>query len=111
MPTVKADVTLAAGAQANLFQGSQYEYLRGNARVRIALLSDPGDTIEGSISAGSDILLSAAQIDEKAATEPLTVFDLQYEDFVMAGERIIVQVRDTSGAGGRVRMLAQIQPV
>jgi len=111
MPTVKNEVTLAAGASFNLMQGSQYEYLRGPAKVRIALLSDPADTIEGSISAGSDILLAPAQIDEKAAAEPLTVFDLQYDDVVMGGERIIVNVRDLSGAGGRARMLAQIIPV
>lgn len=109
MPTVKAERTLLAGETFNLFQGSQYEYLRGPAKLRVALLADAGDVIEGFISAGSDILLNSAQIDEKAATDPLTLFDLQFEDFVLGGERIIVQV--SSAAGGRARMLAQILPV
>lgn len=111
MPTIKTTTALAANGTANPLAGSQYEFLPWNARVRVAAFVDPGETVEAFISSGSDILMSNAPLDEKAATLPITLEDYQLEDGVLAGERLVIQLRETGGATARVRTQVEITPV
>lgn len=111
MPSVKVQETLAAaGDRVNLMQGSQYEFLNFPALVQIALLAAPGDAPTAVITTGSDILLSNGVIDEKATTLPITREDIQFEDTVLPGERIVIEVTATA-AGDIVRGLVNITPL
>lgn len=108
MPTIKRTVDLAANGTANLLSGNQYEYLPYNAQVRMAILADPGDAVDATVYSGTDVLLEAAQLDEKPVTEPVTTRDIQLEDMALAGERLSIQVRETAGAAARVRAVVWI---
>lgn len=113
MPTIKARADLAANGTANLLAGNQYEYLPFNARVQMAILSEAGGAVDATVYSGTDVLLEAAQIDEKALTEPVTTRDIQIEDVALQGERLSVQVRETAGAAGptTVRAVVWITPM
>lgn len=111
MPSVKNQVTLTnAGDRFNFMQGSQYEFLNFPALVEFAILAAPGDAPTAVITTGSDILLSNGVIDEKATTLPITREDIQFQDTVLPGERIVVEVTAT-GAGDIVRALINITPL
>jgi hypothetical protein len=111
MPMVKDQVTLAAaGDRFNFMQGSQYEYLNFPALVQIAVLAAAGDAPTLNITTGSDILLLNGIVDEKAVTLPITREDIQFEDTVLPGERIVVEVTATAAADV-VRALIIITPL
>lgn len=111
MPMIKDSVTLAAsGDRHNFMAGSQYEYLNFPALVRIAVLANAGDAPTLNITTGSDILLLNGIVDEKAASEPITTDDIQFEDTVLPGERIVVEVTATAAADV-ARCLVQIVPL
>lgn len=111
MPAVKANHTFtAAGDRFNFMQGSQYEFLNFPALVEIALLAAAGDAPTAVITTGSDILLSNGIIDEKAVTLPITREDIQFQDTVLPGERIVVEVTATA-AGDICRALIVITPL
>lgn len=111
MPMVKDQVTLAAsGDRFNFMAGSQYEYLNFPALVRIAVLAAPGDAPTLNITTGSDVLLLNGVVDEKATTLPITTEDIQFEDTVLPGERIVIEATATA-AGDIVRALVQIVPL
>jgi hypothetical protein len=111
MPTIKTVSVLAANGVAFPLQGSQYEFLPWNARVRLVAFVDPGEEVSAFVSSGSDILMSNAPLDEKAATDPITLEDYQLEDFALAGERIVLELREVGGNPARVRSQIELTPV
>lgn len=111
MPGVKNQVTLAAaGDRFNFMAGSQYEYLNFPALVQFAVLAAAGDAPTLNITTGSDILVLNGVVDEKAVTLPITTEDIQFQDTVLPGERIVCEVTATA-AGDIVRALINITPL
>lgn len=111
MPSVKKTFTLAAvGDTVNVMEGSQYEVPNFPALIQIALLGAAGDAPTASISTGSDILLMNGVLDEKAVTLPITREDIQFEDTILPGERIVIEITATAAADV-VRALVNITPL
>ena len=111
MPGFKRDFTLAgAGDQVSVLQGWQYETPNFPAALTIAILADPGDVIRALISSGSDLLLSNGVLDEKALTLPITTEDVQFNDTVLPGEKIVIEVTGTVAAD-HFRVLVNLIPL
>ena len=111
MPSIKPSAVLGANDVANLLAGSQYEYLPWPAKVDIAVLTSPAGQVEATIYSGSDVLMEGSLIDEKATTDPITIFDFQVDDVADAGERLSITVRETAGVGATVRALVRLTPL
>lgn len=111
MPTIKRSNTAAANATVTPLVGSQYEYLPFDALVEFAILADAGDAFNASVFSGSDVLMQNEPVDNLAVASPILYPDhYQIQDVAMAGERLGVQLTDTSGAGGTIRTLVRITP-
>jgi len=112
MPTIKRTRTIAANATDTPLTGSQYEYLPFDALIEIALLGDAGDSFNASVFSGSDVLMQNEPVDLLAVASPILYPDhYQIQDVAAAGERIGMQVTDTSGAGGTYRTIVRITPL
>ena len=112
MPTIRSRDDVAAGATINPLQGSQYEYLPFDALVQFAILADAGDTFQGSVFSGSDVLMQNSDIDNLAVATPIQ-FPENYEiqDVAAAGERLGVSLTNVGGAIGTIRTVVRITPL
>lgn len=112
MPTIRRTNVLAANAQANPLQGSQYEYLPFDAMVEFAILAIAASVATASVFSGSDVLMQNETVDGLALANPI-IYPDHYEirDVAAAGERLGVTVADISGAGTTVRTVVRITPM
>lgn len=116
MPTIKRTTPLAANGSANPLVGSQYEFLPFDAAIEVAILHDgagtPAGEVEATMFSGSDVLLENAQIDTKAATDPIVhPDDFMIVDVAAAGERLGLTIRETAGGAPTVRTVVRITPL
>lgn len=114
MPTIRARTSVPANGQAFPLVGNQFEYLPYNARVAFAIVSP--DTTPGAITAtiysGADVLQQDGPVTEKAATNQVVSAqdDFLVQDVAAGGERISVQLRNSTGAAINVLTVVQIYP-
>lgn len=112
MPTIRRTTVLAANAQANPLQGSQYEYLPFDAVVQFAILAIAASAATASVFSGSDVLMQNETIDSLALANPILFPDhYDIQDVAAAGERLGVTIADISGAGTTVRTVVRITPL
>jgi len=104
MPTIRSVTALAAGAiNANVLQGSQFEFLGTPSRIQVYAIDDTvapavgGGVAEVEIFFGQELEFSQSQINRKAAG-PDVPDDLLIDDFGAAGDRLVVRVSETGGA-------------
>lgn len=113
MPTIRSNVTVPANGQSFPLVGNQYEYLPYNARVEFAIVSlntTPG-AITATIYSGSDVLQQDGPVTEKAAIIVNALEDFMVLDVAAGGERISVQLRNSSGAGIPTQTVVRITPI
>jgi len=107
MPVVQREVSVAANAtNPNLLTGSVFEFARGNILISAGVTA-AATGILVTINSGSDVVLeeSAAVI---AARFPIIPDEMYYTDVATAGDRIIVQARNSTGGALVARALVQI---
>ena len=113
MPVIRQRSTdAAAGAVVFPVQGNQYEYLPFDALLEFALLADAGDTWNGSVFSGSDVLMQDSVIDNLATATPIQYpehFTLQ--DVAAAGERIGITLTNNTGGVADQRTVVRITPM
>lgn len=111
MPLVKVRTVLAANSTANPLSGSQFEYLPYPAHVEFGIVTDAVGVL-ATVSSGSDVLQEEAPLTVKtiniAAVYP---DDFDLEDNAAPGDRLKVQLRDTSGAQRIVMTSVRITPL
>lgn len=103
MSQISVRTSLAANTQANVLQGTQYEFLppgmfpRG-ALVEFGNLSDATGVLR-TVQTGSDVVEEESPMNIGTInTQPVYPDHFTLNDLVGPGERINVKVRDTSGA-------------
>lgn len=107
MPVIQTETSIAAGAvNQNLLQGSAFEFLRRNALVSMGLTAAATGTF-ATIQSGADIVV------EEFAPAVLTRFpvipdEMYYSDVGAAGDRLVIRVRNPTGAAVIHRSLVQI---
>lgn len=109
MPTIRDSRSVAANSTVYPLQGSQYEFMSQNAKVEFAIIGSAAG-IQASVFSGSDVLQQAAPITVKA-TPALYPDDFMIEDVAAAGERISVEIRNTTGGAITVETIVRITPV
>lgn len=113
MPVIQRQNTIAAaGVVENVFSGSAFEFLRGNAVLSIGILSDdPGAVF--SLSLGSDIVVEEATIADAAGTVrfPIIPDEFWYSDVGVMGDRLVLRVRNPTAGTIIVSTIAQLTNV
>jgi hypothetical protein len=107
MAVIQKEVSVPANsAIENVLSGSAFEFLRGNAVVSIGVTA-AATGIVVNIQSGADIVLeeSAAYIKTQYPIIPDEMF---YTDVGVAGDRLVVRVRNTTGGALVVRCIVQV---
>ena len=107
MPVIQKKVSIAANAtNENLLSGSAFEFLRRNAIVSAGATAEAADT-HLTVQSGGDIVLEESEIGVKA-TGPIIPDDMFYNDVGVAGDRLVMRVRNATAGAIVVRVLVQI---
>lgn len=111
MPLVKVRTVLPANGTANPMAGSQYEYLPYAAYVEIGVVADAAGVL-CTVSSGSDVLQEEAPLTVKAINvAPVYPDDYDLTDTAAPGDRLKVQLRDTSGVQRVIMTAVKITPL
>ncbi len=110
MPLIKTlDQAVAAGATIFPWQGNQYEYLRGDALIEIAMLADTGDVWTCNVYVGPILLAQSIPLDALALAVPITYpDDFHLTDVAAGGDRIGCDLVNGTGAVADVRTEVRI---
>lgn len=110
MPVIQKEVTLAANeVNDNILSGSSFEFLRSNSVVSIGLTGGATGLV-ANIQSGSDIVLEESPLIVKA-TMPVIPDDFAYNDVGVAGDRLVIRVRNTTAGAIAVRCIVQVTPL
>lgn len=98
MPSTVIRTALAANATALPLQGSQYEFPDDNQMIELALSADATGVL-ATVQSGSDVIMEESPVQLGTINVQPKYPDDYYIRFpVLAGERVKVALRDTSGA-------------
>jgi hypothetical protein len=110
MPVIQREITVAANsANENILSGSAFEFLRGNSIVSIGLNGSAAGLV-ANIQSGADIVLEESQIGVKDAF-PIIPDDMYYNDVGVAGDRLVIRVRNTTAGPLTIRAIVQVTNV
>lgn len=110
MPTIQKEVSVGANATVdNLISGSSFEFLRRNSVVSIAAVGSATGLVM-AVQSGSDIVLEEAPLLVKT-TMPTIPDDFYYNDVGVAGDRLVLRIRNTTAGALTVRAIVQITPL
>ena len=110
MPVIQKETVITANTtNDNLISGSSFEFLRGNSIVSIGIVGSATGLV-ASIQSGSDIVLEEAPILVKT-TMPTIPDDMYYNDAGVAGDRLVLRIRNTTAGDLTCRAIVQVTPV
>jgi len=110
MPVIQKEVSVGANATVdNLISGSSFEFLRRNSIVSMGIVGSATGLV-ASIQSGSDIVLEEAPLLVKT-TMPTVPDDMYYNDAGVAGDRLVLRIRNTTAGALTVRAVVQVTPV
>lgn len=110
MPVIVKEETVAAnGTIDNLVSGSSFEFLRQNSIVSMGI-NGSATGLVAAIQSGSDIVLEEAPILVKDSM-PTIPDDMYYNDAGVAGDRLVLRIRNTTAGALTVRSIVQVTPV
>jgi len=107
MAVIQKEISVGAGATVeNALSGSAFEFLRRNAIVSIGVTAAATGTFV-TIQSGGDIVMeeSATAI---LATFPVIPDNMYYNDVGVAGDRLVVRLRNPTAGAIVMRVLVQI---
>lgn len=113
MPLIKTrSIDTADGAVIYPWQGNQYEFMKFDGMVEIALLADAGDDWNGSVFSGSDVLMQNSPLDALAVASPIIYPDhFTLSDVAAYAERLGCELTNVNGAVADSRTMVRITPV
>jgi len=108
MPLIAEITSVPANGLAFPLNNKQYEFMHAHSRVEIALVAE-AIGIKATVYSGSDLLQQEGEVTVKAANAPpVYPDDYHMEDDAIAGDRLSVQLRNTTGAAINVRTYIKI---
>jgi hypothetical protein len=110
MSVMQKERVLVANEQVeNIFSGSAFEFARQNSLLNMAIVGS-ATGIVATIQVGSRVVLEESPL-AVSGVMPLLQDTFYYSEGVLAGERIICRVRNTTAGPLTLRSVAQLQPV
>jgi len=111
MSVMQKEAAMAGGATVeNVFSGSAFEFARQNSLLNMAIVGSAAGLV-ATIQVGSRVVLEESPL-ALLTTMPKLQDDFYYSEGVLANERIICRVRNTTAATTLTyRVVAQLQPV
>lgn len=107
MPVIQKEISIAANAvNDNILSGSSFEFLRSNSVISCGLVGSATGLV-ANIQSGSDIVLEESPLLVKT-TMPIIPDDMYYNDVGVAGDRLVVRVRNTTAGALTVRAIVQV---
>jgi len=105
----KETVIVANTTNENIFSGSAFEFARNNSLLNMAVVGS-ATGLRATIQVGSRVVLEESPL-TILTTMPKLQDDFYYSEGVLANERIICRVRNTTAGDLTCRTIAQLQPV
>lgn len=110
MPVIQKETSIPANAAVeNVLSGSAFEFLRGNAVVSMGITGAAAGLV-ANVQSGADIVLEESPLTVKT-TFPTIPDEMFYNDVGVQGDRLVVRVRNTTGAPVIARTLVQVSPI
>jgi hypothetical protein len=110
MPTLTDVRTVALNAKVdNVLAGKVYEFMPFDGEVRFGLVAAAAG-LRATVISGSDVLQDDQEVSDANRT-PIDPDDFALTDVAGAGERLVVALRNTTGAGILVRTVVKIEAV
>jgi hypothetical protein len=107
MPVIQKEISVPAnGVNDNILSGSSFEFLRGNSIVSIGMVGSATGLV-ANVQSGSDIVLEESPLLVKT-TMPTVPDDMYYNDVGVAGDRLVIRVRNTTAGALTVRAIIQV---
>jgi hypothetical protein len=111
MPLINRRISLLANGTANAVAGDQYEYLPFPASIEIGMSADATGVL-ATVFSGSDLLMGEGPVQIGTINvQPKYPDDFQLTDVAAAGDRLSVNLRDTSGVARTVMVQVRITPL
>ena len=110
MPVIQKEISIPAnGTIDNALAGSAFEFLRSNSVVSLGVTAAATGVVV-NIQSGADIVLEEAAAYIKTQF-PIIPDEMFYNDVGVAGDRLVVRMRNTTAGAIVVRVIAQITPL
>lgn len=111
MPVIQKLTSIPAnGSVENVLSGSAFEFLRGNAVVSVGVTAQATGLV-ANIQSGADIVLEESPLQIKANSFPIIPDEMYYNDVGVQGDRLVIRVRNTTGAPIDARTIVQVTPL
>lgn len=110
MSVIQREITIKANTtNENIYSGSAFEFARQNGLLNIAVVGAAAGLV-ATIQVGSRVVLEESAL-AILTTMPKLQDDFYYSEGILANERLICRVRNTTAGDIVVRSIAQMQPV
>lgn len=111
MPSQTFTNSITAGSSAQPLNGSQFEFINDDAAVVIGMLAE-ATGILASVYAGPDLVMEEGPVPIGSANQIPVIPDHQIVgEYVGAGTRMKVNLRNTTGGTIAVKTLVKISPI
>lgn len=107
MPAIQKEISVGVGATVeNAISGSAFEFLRRNAIVSIGVTAAATGTFV-TVQSGGDIVLEESPTFVKTSF-PVVPDEMLYNDVGVAGDRLVVRLRNPTAGAIIMRVLVQV---
>lgn len=110
MPVIMKQTSVPLnGTVDNILAGSAFEFARQNSLVSMGVTAAATGTFV-TFNSGADVV--AEEFEPPIATiYPKIPDEMYFSDVAAAGDRLVIRVRNTTGAAIIVRVIAQVTPL
>lgn len=110
MPLIKKSTSIPANSTVdNVISGSVFEYMPWNAALSIGVTAAAAGLLM-TINSGSDTILEESPVNP-TTNPPKIPDDIEVTDRAMAGERLVIKVRNTTAGAVVAYTLVDLKPV
>jgi len=107
---VRNETIVANTVNENVLSGSAFEFTRGNSFVSMGMVQSATGLFV-TLQAGGNIIAEEFEPPIEAAAYPQTNEDFYFNAFAVAGDRLVVRVRNSTGGNLDFRVVVQITDV
>jgi hypothetical protein len=108
MSVLQKEISVPANTTIeNIYSGSAFEFARQNSVLQMALVGSATGLV-GTVQVGARVVLEESPLSIKTSM-PIIPDDFYYTEGVLANERIIARIRNTTAGALTVRSVCTLQ--